>query len=76
MSIYTCSAVIRDMVCTDDVQAVSEKQAWYKFSMKYGFKQRDFKILGVQAIKSNNPTQAHVPINPQKQSLSNTFTTS
>lgn len=53
MSIYTCSAVIRDMVCTDDVQAVSEKQAWYKFSMKYGFKQRDFKILGVQAIKSN-----------------------
>lgn len=47
-NIYTCSAVIRDMLCTDNVQAVSEKQAWYLFSKKNGFKQRDFKIIGVK----------------------------
>lgn len=50
MTIYTCSAVIRDMLCTDNVQAVSEKQAWYLFSKKNGFKQRDFKIIGTKEI--------------------------
>jgi hypothetical protein len=42
---YSISAVVRDMLCTDEVQAVSDKQAWYFFSKKYGFKHRDFKIL-------------------------------
>lgn len=42
---YTVSAVVRDMLCTDKVQAVSDKQAWYFFCKKYGFNTRDFKII-------------------------------
>lgn len=43
--IYAVSAVVRDMLYTDNIIAVSDKQAWYFFSKKYGFKHRDFKIL-------------------------------
>lgn len=50
---YTVSAVVRDMLCTDEVQAVSDKQAWYFFSMKYGFKHRDFKILNKTIVPSS-----------------------
>ena len=43
---YTVSAVVRDMLCTDIVQAVSDKQAWFFFCKKNNsFKIRDFKII-------------------------------
>ena len=50
---YTVSAVVREMLCTDEVQAVSDKQAWYFFSMKSGFKHRDFKILNKNIVPSS-----------------------
>lgn len=43
---YTVSAVVRDMLCTDEVQAVSDKQAWFFFCKKNNsFQIRDFKII-------------------------------
>lgn len=43
---YTVSAVVRDMLCTDIVQAVSDKQAWFFFCKKNNsFNIRDFKII-------------------------------
>lgn len=42
---FTCSAVIRDRRETAVVQAVSEKQAWFKFCSKYSYQNRDFKII-------------------------------
>ena len=43
---YTVSGVIRDMLCTDIVQAVSDKQAWFFFCKKnHSFQVRDFKII-------------------------------
>ena len=52
---YTVSAVVRDMLCTDEVQAVSDKQAWFFFCKKYGFKIRDFKIIN--KTKVFNPVE-------------------
>ena len=49
---YTVSAVVRDMLYVDNIIAVSDKQAWYFFSMKYGFKHRDFKILNKTIVPS------------------------
>nr|DAU23732.1 MAG TPA: hypothetical protein [Caudoviricetes sp.] len=46
MSNYTCSALVNDRYCEDTVQAVSEKQAWYKFAKKYGFRMRNFTVIG------------------------------
>lgn len=43
---YTCSAIINDRYCEDTVQAVSDKQAWFKFAQKYGFKMRNFTVMG------------------------------
>lgn len=43
---YTCSAIINDRYCEDTVQAVSDKQAWFKFAQKYGFKMRNFTVIG------------------------------
>lgn len=51
--IYTVSAVVRDMLCTDEVQAVSDKQAWFFFSKKHGFKHRDFKIINKTKVPSS-----------------------
>ena len=51
---YTVSAVVRDMLCTDKVQAVSDKQAWYFFCKKYGFKTRDFKILDKSLVPASS----------------------
>ena len=50
---YTVSAVVRDMLYVDNIIAVSDKQAWYFFSMKYGFKHRDFKILNKTIVHSS-----------------------
>lgn len=43
---YICSAIINDRYCEDTVQAVSDKQAWYKFAKKYGFRMRNFTVMG------------------------------
>lgn len=43
---YVCSAIINDRYCEDTVQAVSEKQAWFKFAKKYGFRMRNFTVMG------------------------------
>lgn len=43
---YTCSALINDRYCEDTVQAVSDKQAWFKFAQKYGFRMRNFIVMG------------------------------
>lgn len=56
MANYIVSAVVNDRYCVDMVQAVSEKQAWYKFAKKYGFRMRDFKVMG----KTPVPVQSHV----------------
>ena len=52
---YICSAIINNNYCEDVVQAVSEKQAWYKFSKKYGFRMRNFTVMGKTPVaeKSN-----------------------
>lgn len=50
---YTVSAVVRDMLYVDNIIAVSDKQAWYFFSTKYGFKHRDFKILNKTIVPSS-----------------------
>lgn len=50
---YTVSAVVRDMLYVDNIIAVSDKQAWYFFSVKYGFKHRDFKILNKTIVPSS-----------------------
>lgn len=46
MANYICSAIVNDRYCEDTVQAVSEKQAWFKFAQKYGFKMRNFTVMG------------------------------
>lgn len=46
MANYTCSAIVNNNYCEDTVQAVSEKQAWYKFAKKYGFRMRNFTVMG------------------------------
>lgn len=53
MSNYTCSALVNDRYCEDTVQAVSEKQAWYKFAKKYGFKMRNFVVMGQTPVATN-----------------------
>lgn len=54
MSNYIVSAVINDRRCEDVVQAISEKQAWFKFGKKYGFKMRDFTVMGKTPVAVQN----------------------
>lgn len=50
MKKYTCQAVIRGILVEDNVQAVSSRQAWYKFCEKNGYRCRDFKIIGEEPV--------------------------
>ena len=50
MQKYVCSAVVNDYYTEYTVEAVSDKQAWYKFCTVYGYRIRDFKIIGRQEI--------------------------
>lgn len=50
---YTVSAVINDRYCEDTVQAVSDRQAWFKFAKKYGFKMRNFVVMGQTPVATN-----------------------
>ena len=52
---YTVSAVVRDMLCTDIVQAVSDKQAWFFFCKKNCcFNIRDFKVIDKVLVPSSS----------------------
>lgn len=59
MDKYIVSAIVNDRYCEDVVQAVSEKQAWFKFGKKYGFRMRDFKVM----------CKMHVTIKPHVEQL-------
>lgn len=48
VNLYTVSAVVRESLIEDKFFAVSDKQAYYFFCKKYGFRNRDFKVLGMQ----------------------------
>lgn len=43
---YTCSAIVNDRYCEDTVEAVSDRQAWFKFAQKYGYRMRNFTVMG------------------------------
>lgn len=47
---YVCSAVVNGSYCETTVEAVSDKQAEYLFSRKYGFNKYDFRVLRKQRI--------------------------
>lgn len=51
--VYFCSAVVHNSYTEHKIHAVSEKQAWYKFCMIYGFRIRDFKIIGTTKVNYN-----------------------
>lgn len=62
MKEYCCSAVIKGSYTEHKVNAISEKQAWYKFCKVYGFAVRDFKVIGTTNI-SNNETPGQISFN-------------
>lgn len=43
---YIMSAVVKGHFVEDNFNTYSPKQAWFYFCKKYGFANRDFKILG------------------------------
>lgn len=53
MKEYYCSAVVKGSYTEYKVNAISEKQAWYKFCQLYGFAIRDFKVISTTNISRN-----------------------
>lgn len=46
MFTYICQAVVNNSLVEYKTNAVSDRQAWYKFCQYYGYKNRDFKVIG------------------------------
>lgn len=47
MATYYCSAVVNNYLVEEKISACSEKQAWFFFCRKNGYKGRDFKALTI-----------------------------
>lgn len=54
---YTCSAIVNDRYCEDTVEAVSDRQAWFKFAQKYGYKMRNFTVMGKMPVAVQNTNE-------------------
>ena len=54
---YTCSAIVNDRYCEDTVEAVSDRQAWFKFAQKYGYKMRNFTVMGKTPVAVQNTSE-------------------
>ena len=54
---YTCSAIVNDWYCEDIVEAVSDRQAWFKFAQKYGYKMRNFTVMGKTPVAVQNTNE-------------------
>lgn len=54
---YTCSAIVNDRYCEDTVQAVSDRQAWFKFAQKYGYRMRNFTVMGKTPVAVQNTNE-------------------
>lgn len=47
---FFISAIVNERLCEKKVKAITEKQAWYKFCQVFGYKHRDYKILGKTSV--------------------------
>lgn len=54
MNKYQCVALINNYNVYETIEANSDKQAWYFYSKKHGFKHRNFNILSKEIIENDN----------------------
>ena len=50
---YWVSAVIKEQLVEDKVDAYTKKQSWYLFACKYGFAMRDFNSRELPKLKDD-----------------------